>query len=155
MIKLITLFILLLLLFLLVLIYPKEVVSTDETRKPQTKLETIEAHIPIVITAKITASPYVPPPPKLYARVKLGPSAIKFLGNCESGNNPTTNTGNGYYGAFQFTIGTWNAMATGYTRADLAPYNVQVAAVHKLLNQASIFSQFPSCAIKMKNMGLI
>src|SRR5215475_11284712 len=28
-------------------------------------------------------------------------------GSCESGNNPATNTGNGYLGAFQFDVGTW------------------------------------------------
>jgi hypothetical protein len=28
-------------------------------------------------------------------------------GACESGNNPATNTGNGFYGAFQFVLSTW------------------------------------------------
>ncbi len=28
---------------------------------------------------------------------------------CESGGNWTINTGNGYYGGLQFTIGTWHA----------------------------------------------
>jgi hypothetical protein len=30
-------------------------------------------------------------------------------GACESGNNPATNTGNGFYGAFQFMLSTWAA----------------------------------------------
>lgn len=30
-------------------------------------------------------------------------------GGCESGNNPATATGNGYYGAFQFLLSTWYA----------------------------------------------
>lgn len=29
--------------------------------------------------------------------------------NCESGGNPTTNTGNGYYGKYQFDLQTWHA----------------------------------------------
>lgn len=33
------------------------------------------------------------------------------LRNCESTNNYAINTGNGFYGAYQFTIGTWNAVA--------------------------------------------
>jgi hypothetical protein len=33
------------------------------------------------------------------------------LRNCESGGNYQTNTGNGFYGAYQFTISTWNAVA--------------------------------------------
>lgn len=28
-------------------------------------------------------------------------------GACESGNNPATNTGNGFHGAFQFVLSTW------------------------------------------------
>jgi peptidoglycan hydrolase-like protein with peptidoglycan-binding domain len=35
------------------------------------------------------------------------PSAWAALRNCESGGNYAINTGNGYYGAYQFSIGTW------------------------------------------------
>ncbi len=76
-------------------------------------------------------------------------SFITALGQCESGNTANRNSGNGYYGAFQFSIGTWNAMGTGYARADLAPYEVQVAAVKKLLSRSSVRSQFPGCSAKL------
>ena len=29
---------------------------------------------------------------------------------CESGGNYATNTGNGFFGAYQFTIGSWRAV---------------------------------------------
>jgi len=29
--------------------------------------------------------------------------------SCEAGMNPATNTGNGFYGAFQFMVGTWHS----------------------------------------------
>jgi hypothetical protein len=32
------------------------------------------------------------------------------LRQCESGNNYSTNTGNGYYGAYQFDLGTWRGV---------------------------------------------
>ena len=76
-------------------------------------------------------------------------SFITALGQCESGNTANRNSGNGYYGAFQFSIATWNAMGTGYARADLAPYEVQVAAVKKLLSKSSVQSQFPGCSAKL------
>ncbi|MDQ1247576.1 MAG: resuscitation-promoting factor RpfB [Actinomycetota bacterium] len=42
---------------------------------------------------------------------------------CESGNNYSTNTGNGYYGAWQFDIPSWIANGGGAyaSRPDLAP----------------------------------
>lgn len=80
---------------------------------------------------------------------------ITFLGNCESGMNASANTGNGYYGAFQFSQGTWSRMQTGYERADLAPLEVQIAAVQKLLSGSSIFGQFPACARRMQANGHI
>jgi hypothetical protein len=53
------------------------------------------------------------------------------LRNCESGGNYAINTGNSFYGAYQFTIGTWNAVADIIdptwvgTRPDLATAAVQ------------------------------
>ncbi len=85
----------------------------------------------------------------------ISEEAITALGACEAGNDPAKNTGNGYYGAFQFSAGTWNSMNTGYERADLAPIEVQRAAVKQLLQRSSIHNQFPGCANKMRNAGLI
>ncbi len=45
------------------------------------------------------------------------PSANDWLRirQCESGNNYAINTGNGYYGAYQFDLGTWRSVGgTGY-----------------------------------------
>lgn len=85
----------------------------------------------------------------------LSAAQIQFLGNCESGMTATRNSGNGYYGAFQFSAGTWTAMGTGYARADLAPLDVQIQAVQQLLSRSSIFSQFPGCANSMVAAGLL
>lgn len=80
---------------------------------------------------------------------------LNYLGSCEAGMDPAKNTGNGYYGAFQFSAGTWNSMGTGYARADLAPLEVQKAAVQRLVARSSIFTQFPGCAKKMRSLGMI
>jgi hypothetical protein len=34
-------------------------------------------------------------------------STLQAIAACESGGNPSTNTGNGFYGKYQFTLGTW------------------------------------------------
>ena len=38
---------------------------------------------------------------------------------CESSNNYRANTGNGYYGAYQFSQSTWNNTASHAGRGDL------------------------------------
>lgn len=90
-----------------------------------------------------------------YVGGPLNDEQITFLGNCESGMTAARNSGNGYYGAFQFSIGTWNSMGTGYDRADLAPLDVQKDAVQRLLSRSSIWTQFPGCARKMRSIDLI
>jgi hypothetical protein len=85
----------------------------------------------------------------------ISDGAVTYLGSCEAGMDPAKNTGNGYYGAFQFSYGTWQGLNTGYARADLAPIAVQEAAVKQLLQRSSIYSQFPACAQRMHSAGLI
>jgi hypothetical protein len=44
------------------------------------------------------------------ARAAHGPAAspaLEAIAACESGGNPTTDTGNGFYGKYQFTMSTW------------------------------------------------
>jgi hypothetical protein len=101
---------------------------------------------PVVTQAPAAAAP---------AAGGISDEAVNYLGNCEAGMDPAKNTGNGYYGAFQFSAGTWNSMNTGYARADLAPIEVQKAAVKQLLSRSSIYNQFPGCANKMRSAGLI
>lgn len=80
---------------------------------------------------------------------------INFLGNCESGMTANRNSGNGFYGAFQFTPGTWNSIGTGYKRADQAPLDVQVDAVQRLVRRSSIYGQFPACSQMMRAKGIL
>ena len=36
--------------------------------------------------------------------------ALEAIAACESGGNPATNTGNGFYGKYQFTLHTWQSV---------------------------------------------
>jgi hypothetical protein len=66
------------------------------------------------------------------------------LRECESGNNYAANTGNGYYGAYQFSQQTWNNL--GYSgRPDLGSPAMQDAAAQKLQQEAG-WGQWPACS---------
>lgn len=117
--------------------------ETEEA--PETVLPT---QIPVAVQPTTPAAP-------ANAAVSISEEAVTYLGQCEAGNDPAKNTGNGYFGAFQFSYGTWKNLNTGYERADLAPIEVQRAAVQQLLSRSSIYNQFPGCARKMQAAGLI
>lgn len=77
---------------------------------------------------------------------------LSSLRNCESGGDYSINTGNGYYGAYQFTIETWDHWDTGYARADLAPPAVQDATIiQNTLSTSGLSTQNPGC---MTSQGL-
>jgi hypothetical protein len=65
------------------------------------------------------------------APVSSGSSGINWdaIANCESTNNWSINTGNGYYGGLQFDSGTWLSNGGGQyaPRADLATREQQIA----------------------------
>lgn len=97
------------------------------------------------------------PPPVQVAQIAPKQPTVAYGGSlgewllalrqCESGGNYAINTGNGYYGAYQFSIPTWNHWNTGYARADLAPPAVQDATIIKNTNAASggLATQNPGC----------
>jgi peptidoglycan hydrolase-like protein with peptidoglycan-binding domain len=39
-----------------------------------------------------------------------GSATLEAIAQCESGGDPTTDTGNGYYGKYQFSLATWHRM---------------------------------------------
>ena len=78
---------------------------------------------------------------------EVGDDVWGKLAQCESGGNPRTNTGNGFYGMYQFTLETWQSLGgTGYPHeADAA---TQTAMAKKLQAQAG-WGQWPGCADKL------
>jgi hypothetical protein len=44
------------------------------------------------------------------ARDAAAPPHLEAIAACESGGNPGTNTGNGFYGKYQFTLSTWQSV---------------------------------------------
>jgi len=63
---------------------------------------------------------------------------------CESGDNYQENTGNGYYGAYQFALSTWDNLGYGGLPSD-APPSEQDQAATTLVQRAG-WGQWPGCA---------
>ena len=72
------------------------------------------------------------------------------LRQCESGGNYRANTGNGFYGAYQFTLQTWRSMGTGFAYPHHAPPAVQDDAAQRLQARAG-WGQWPHCS---RQLGL-
>ncbi len=69
------------------------------------------------------------------------------LRNCESGGNYAEDTGNGYFGAYQFALSTWESLGFSGLPSDAAPA-VQDEAAQKL--QALYgWDQWPACAAEL------
>ncbi len=66
------------------------------------------------------------------------------LAACESGGNWAINTGNGYYGGLQFTLGTWQSNG-GSGMPHHAPREEQIRVARNVLNSQGI-GAWPGCA---------
>ncbi|TBT93049.1 hypothetical protein ET996_12740 [Propioniciclava tarda] len=62
------------------------------------------------------------------------------VAKCESGNNWSINTGNGYYGGLQFKTSTWLSNGGGAyaSRADLATRAEQITIANKLYDRSGL-----------------
>jgi Transglycosylase-like domain len=68
---------------------------------------------------------------------------LEAIAACESGGNPRTDTGNGFYGKYQFTLDTWQAVG-GAGNPARAPEGEQDRRAAQLLAQAGP-GQWPVC----------
>jgi len=66
---------------------------------------------------------------------------------CESGGNYAANTGNGFYGAYQFALGTWHGLGYGGLPSQ-APPQVQDEAAQRLQARSG-WGQWPSCSRRL------
>jgi hypothetical protein len=91
--------------------------------------------------------PATPPPVRpepLPAGVGPTDEQLLALRNCEAGGNYQRNSGNGYYGAYQFHPGTWRGL--GYDgMPHEAPPEMQDEAARRLIARSG-WGQFPGCA---------
>ncbi|QDW64320.1 DUF348 domain-containing protein [Oerskovia sp. KBS0722] len=93
--------------------------------------------------------------PKASAPAAAAPAAPSTVGGdvwaalakCESGGNPATNTGNGYYGLYQFSASTWRAMGGSGLPSDASAEEQTMRA--QMLQARSGWGQWPACTKKL------
>jgi hypothetical protein len=79
-----------------------------------------------------------------------GDSVWDDLARCESGGNWAINTGNGYYGGLQFSLGTWQ----GYGGTEFAVYPHEATREEQIivaerLRAARGYAPWPACRAKL------
>jgi uncharacterized protein YabE (DUF348 family) len=88
------------------------------------------------------------PAPVATAVYSSGSSVWDSLAACESGGNWAINTGNGYYGGLQFSLGTWQAYGgTGLPSA--ASRETQIAVATRLRDASGGYGAWPHCSAQL------
>jgi resuscitation-promoting factor RpfB len=70
------------------------------------------------------------------------------LAGCESGGNWHINTGNGYYGGLQFSLGTWHSYG-GTGLPSQHSRETQIAIATKLRDASGGYGAWPACAARL------
>jgi resuscitation-promoting factor RpfB len=107
----------------------KQVIAQDVARKPVAEVVEVGTKEPV-------------------ANFAGGNSVWDRLAQCESGGNWAINTGNGYYGGLQFSLGTWRAYG-GSGLPSNASRETQIAIATKLRNASGGYGAWPGCASKL------
>jgi uncharacterized protein YabE (DUF348 family) len=110
--------------------------QVNEKTGAKTQLQSVEVSPPVAEIEAIGTAPVTG---------NLG-SWLSALRDCESGGNYQDDTGNGYYGAYQFSLGTWQRLGLSGLPSS-APPSVQDQAIVANTNRSGggIASQNPGC----------
>jgi hypothetical protein len=120
------------------------------------EVKTVEIEKPI---EKIQTPQFVSQSPKIDTNLALSEWLFE-LRSCESTNNYQSNTGNGFFGAYQFMISTWDRIAPMAGRPDLVGVRPDLASPadqdymivqNTILSKGGLSSQNPGC---YKSRGL-
>src|SRR4051812_31052203 len=138
--------------------------TTTTTAPPQTTTTTAPAPTTTSTTAvrrttRVQSTPSVaakkvPQPTTTTSTVTITTSSVSAdvwarLRTCESHDNYTDNTGNGYYGAYQFSAKTWHSLGFSGLPHQAPPEDQDEAA--RRLQARSGWRQWPACS---RQLGL-
>jgi hypothetical protein len=140
---------------------PATSASPADRPRPVANGDQLATAMPVATVVPATA----PPPPPAPARpvrasrsaarprpagapVAVGGDVWGALARCESGGNPRAVGGGGrYFGAFQFSLGSWRSLGYAGNPVD-HPYGTQLEAAQRLQARSG-WGQWPHCARKL------
>jgi hypothetical protein len=123
---------------------PKAAVKTKATT---TRVETPKVKPQATVTAQAMLKAHALAIARAAAKPHDAGGVWLQLRVCESNNDYAENSGNGYYGAYQFSLGSWSAVGYSGLPSNASPA-VQDAAATKLLNRAGWHS-WPACSDRL------
>ena len=115
---------------------PTTVAPTTTTTAPPPPPTTAAPAPPVQAAAAPTGGGYNDP---------NNPAAWDRLAQCEAGGNWAANTGNGYYGGIQFSLGSWQSVGgVGYPHE--ASRETQIEMGQRLYHSGGGWSHWPGCS---------
>jgi uncharacterized protein YabE (DUF348 family) len=113
----------------------RKVLSQHVVRDPVARVERVGTKAP-------------PAPAAPTTNFASGGTVWDSLAQCEAGGNWATNTGNGYYGGLQFSLGTWQAYG-GSGLPSGASRETQIAIATKVRDASGGYGAWPACAASL------
>lgn len=98
-------------------------------------------------TAARAAAASAPAPAPEAVTGNTAGGAWAALRNCESGGNYAENSGNGFYGAYQFSLATWRGLGEPGYPNEASPATQDAAAAQ--LQARSGWGQWPACSHRL------
>ncbi|MCI6584784.1 MAG: transglycosylase family protein [Mobiluncus sp.] len=124
----------------------KEIVKTIRKVDGQIQSENVKSENVITqpVTKKVTVGTKARPAGAAIAATGDVWSKLAF---CESGGRPGTNTGNGFYGMYQFTLSTWRSVGGTGLPSDASAEEQTKRA--QILQARAGWGQWPACSRKL------
>lgn len=127
------------------------IVTVDGKTESKRPVATVVTAQPVtqVVAVGTKSRPAAPAPPPASGGNKPSADGLNWaaLAQCESGGNPATNTGNGFYGLYQFDEQTWHAVGGAGLPSDNSAGEQTYRA--QILYKQRSDSPWPVCGAKL------
>lgn len=126
--------------------------TTSTTAAPTTtakavEVQRVQAPAPTTTAAPPPPAPTTTRPPTSVVGDPNNPATWDKLAQCEASGNWAMNSGNGYYGGLQFSVGSWsNVGGVGYPHQASKAEQINRG---KILQARAGWGQWPSCARRL------